>query len=102
MPFLYLHNTDGLLRIVRMQISFYIMNTLMAFSFYAAILPQRQQTRDTQSLTDCPVLGLSRALLEGSRVPYQTAAWGAKIRKEIHNTLLPECKSTLCYHNSRT
>lgn len=102
MPFWYLHNADGLLRIVRMQISFYIMNTLMAFSFYAAILPQRQQTRDTHSLTDCLVLGWWRTLLEGSLVPYQTAAWGAKICKEIHNTLILECKSTLSYHNSHS
>lgn len=85
-----------------MQISFYIMNALMPFLFYAAFLPQRRQTRDTQSLTDCPVLGWRWALLEGSLVPHQTAAWRAKICKEIHNTLPPERKSTLSYHNSRT
>lgn len=100
MPFWYLHNTFSLLRILRMKISFYSMNIFMAFLFYAVIPPQRQPTRDIQSFIDCLVLGWHRALLEGSLVPNQTVAWGVKISKEIHNTLLPACKSTLSYHYS--
>lgn len=72
----------------------------MAFSFYAVIPPQRQQTRAIQSFTDCLMLGWHRVLLQGSLAPNQTVAWGVKISKEIHNTLLPECKTTLSYHYS--
>lgn len=79
--FWYLHNTDGLLRIARMQISFYIMNTLTAFSFYAAILPQRHSKPHR-----LPGGGVTQGSAGGQPGSSPSCC------KEIHNTLLPECK----------